>query len=95
MTDTVLPRLRKSWHSLRRRVGAGATKPCRLVIEKVKWLNGARSPVMLMVDDLTNAWHSRHGGGPGTKTELGWGLEGMGQRCFSCKTGSSRLPDVK
>lgn len=62
MNGPLIPRLRKSWHILRRRMGAGSSKPQRLVIEKAKWLNGARSPVMLMIDDLTNAWHSRRGG---------------------------------
>ena len=59
MIDKLLRRLRKSWHLLRRRVGAGAGTSERLTIEKAKWLNDARSPAMLMVDDLTNAWHSR------------------------------------
>ena len=43
-------------------MGAGVTKPQRLVVNKAKWLDDVRSPVMLMVDDLTNAWHSRQGG---------------------------------
>src|SRR5438034_7660647 len=59
---TVKGRLRKRWHVLRRRFGAGTGAPQRLVIEKAEWLNDARSPVMLMVDDLTNAWHNRRGG---------------------------------
>ena len=33
----------------------------RLIIDKAKWFNNADSPVMLMIDDLTNAWHSRNG----------------------------------
>ncbi|MDY6853832.1 MAG: hypothetical protein SWO11_03855 [Thermodesulfobacteriota bacterium] len=35
-------------------------EPKRLIIEKTKWLNNADSPVMLMIDDLTNAWYSRN-----------------------------------
>jgi hypothetical protein len=33
-----------------------------LIVEKAPWLHDAASPVMLMVDDLTNAWHNRSGG---------------------------------
>ena len=57
----IAPRLRKSWHVLRRRFGAGTGTAQRLTVEKVRWLNDARSPVTLMVDDLTNAWHNRDG----------------------------------
>jgi hypothetical protein len=28
----------------------------------MRWRNGAKSPVVLMIDDLTNAWHDRGGG---------------------------------
>jgi len=55
-------RLRKSWRLLRRRFRNIAERPLRLAIEKAHWSNDARCPVMLMVDDLTNAWHSRSGG---------------------------------
>ena len=54
-------RLRKLWHVLRRRRGADSVTPERLVVEKAVWLHDASSPVMLMIDDLTNAWHSRSG----------------------------------
>jgi hypothetical protein len=37
--------------------------PKRLVVRKAAWLNDALSPAVLMVDDLTNAWHSRSNGG--------------------------------
>lgn len=57
-----MQRLRKSWHLLRRRLIPDTERPKRLVVEKTKWLNDARCPVMLMVDDLTNAWHNRLGG---------------------------------
>jgi hypothetical protein len=57
--DRLIPRLRKSWHLLRRRMGANPGQATRLVIEKAKWLHDARSPVMLGIDDLTNAWHNR------------------------------------
>jgi len=36
-------------------------KPKRLIIEKCRWLNNADSPVILMIDDLANAWHSQTG----------------------------------
>jgi peptidoglycan/xylan/chitin deacetylase (PgdA/CDA1 family) len=36
--------------------------PKRLVVTKTAWLHDACSPVMLMIDDLTNAWHNRSGG---------------------------------
>jgi len=58
MSGVLLPRLRKSWSLLRRRLSGAAAGPERLVIAKTKWLNDLSSPVMLMVDDLTNAWHS-------------------------------------
>ncbi|MBS0394341.1 MAG: hypothetical protein JSR54_06905 [Proteobacteria bacterium] len=51
------PRLRKAWHLLRRRVSGRADRPLRLAVAKERWPNGARSPVVLMIDDLTNAWH--------------------------------------
>jgi hypothetical protein len=65
-------RLRRSWHRLRRRLGADIGAPVRLVVDKAPWLHDARSPAMLMVDDLTNAWHSA---GPGDRWEHGgdWG----------------------
>jgi hypothetical protein len=62
MNGSVPTRLRKAWHLLRRRLGAHSEPPRRLIVQKAKWLNAARSPVMLMIDDLTNAWHSRSGG---------------------------------
>lgn len=60
MTAKVMRRLQTAWHILRRRFAAHPVKPNRLVIEKAKWLGDARSPVMLSIDDLTNAWHN-HG----------------------------------
>lgn len=53
--------LRKRWHLLRRRLGLNPTSVQRLVVKKATWLHDALSPVMLMVDDLANAWHNRHG----------------------------------
>lgn len=55
-------RLQTNWHRLRRRLGADPGKPIRLVVEKVRWLDDAHSPVMLSIDDLTNAWHGRASG---------------------------------
>ena len=63
MSGEVKRRLRRSWHQLRRRKGLGVTVPKRLVVRKAAWLDDAHSPVVLMVDDLTNAWHSRAPGG--------------------------------
>ena len=62
MMATVERELRRSWHHLRRRAGMDVAAPKRLVVTKTEWLDDARSPVMLMVDDLTNAWHNRTGG---------------------------------
>lgn len=45
-------------------MGADIGVPKRLVVQKAAWLHDSRSPVMLMVDDLTNAWHNRSGGDP-------------------------------
>lgn len=63
MTGQVKRRLRRSWHQLRTRRGANLGVPKRLVVKKAAWLNDALSPVVLMVDDLTNAWHSHSNGG--------------------------------
>jgi len=56
-------RLESSWHAVRRRFGADPVTAHRLVVEKARWLNDANSPVMLSIDDLTNAWHAKNGGG--------------------------------
>jgi peptidoglycan/xylan/chitin deacetylase (PgdA/CDA1 family) len=57
VSGPLLPRLRRSWYDVRRRIGLNVERPARLAVEKARWLNDASSPVMLMVDDLTNAWH--------------------------------------
>jgi len=54
--------LRGSWRRISGRVRTEAGIPKRLVVEKARWLHDARSPVTLMIDDLTNAWHNRRGG---------------------------------
>ena len=59
MTLTIERRARRSWHQLRRRMGRDIAPRKRLVVEKSTWLHGARSPVMLMIDDLTNARHDQ------------------------------------
>jgi hypothetical protein len=61
MMATVERELRRSWRHLRRRAGLDVGAQQRLVVKKTAWLDDARSPVMLMVDDLTNAWHNRAG----------------------------------
>src|SRR6185295_24850 len=54
-------RAKKQWHAFRSRSAKSVRPPNRLIVEKAKWRNDAFSPVMLMVDDLTNAWHTRSG----------------------------------
>ena len=56
-TNAIERRLRKAWHITRQRLGGHASRPLRLVVEKAPWLGDASSPVMLSIDDLTNAWH--------------------------------------
>lgn len=62
MIATVEREMRRSWHHLRRRVRTDVVAPKRLIVRKTAWLDDARSPVMLMIDDLTNAWHNGKGG---------------------------------
>jgi hypothetical protein len=64
MIVTVEREMRRSWHHLRRRVRTEVAAPKRLIVRKAVWLDDARSPVMLMIDDLTNAWHNGKGGDP-------------------------------
>jgi hypothetical protein len=57
-------------------------------VEKAAWLDDALSPVMLMVDDLTNAWHNRSGGDrwePGG--DWGAGLDSPGSALHSLEDG--------
>jgi peptidoglycan/xylan/chitin deacetylase (PgdA/CDA1 family) len=56
-----LQRLRKFRHVLLRRRRANAPVAQRLSVSKARWLGDADSPVVLMIDDLTNAWHHRSG----------------------------------
>lgn len=55
--------IRKAYHcfliSLRREVN----KSPHLLVTKCKWMNNAYSPVVLMIDDLTNAWYDRNSNG--------------------------------
>ncbi|RJQ53802.1 MAG: hypothetical protein C4526_06205 [Nitrospiraceae bacterium] len=60
---TLHNKLRKKYNHLKRSYLPSSEKPKRLIIDKAKWLNNADSPVMLMIDDFTNAWHSRNSGG--------------------------------
>lgn len=53
----MLNQIKKIYRSLR------SEKPTcnRLAIHKAKWFNNSDSPVMLMIDDFSNAWHSQNG----------------------------------
>lgn len=53
----------KAYHSLRTRKNLKKFRPSKLSVQKCKWRNNADSPVMLMVDDLTNAWFDKNGNG--------------------------------
>jgi len=82
---------RRSWHHLRRRMGRDLTTPNRLIVQKAAWLHGASSPVVLMIDDLTNAWHNRAGGDrwePGG--DWGGGLDGAGSALECLENGLLR-----
>ena len=59
MSNDVRARLRKAWHVVRRRRKANAYVARRLAVSKARWLGDAVCPVVLMIDDLTNAWHNR------------------------------------
>ncbi len=54
-------RLKKKYSNFRQQCLPSNSKPERLIVEKAKWYNNAESPVMLMIDDLANAWHSKNG----------------------------------
>ncbi len=54
-------RLKKKYSYLRKSYIKSVEEPKRLTIRKAKWFNNADSPVMLMIDDLANAWHSKSG----------------------------------
>jgi len=66
-------RARKLWRVLRSRNSARHETPRRIVVTKAKWLRGAVSPVVLMVDDLTNAWHNRQAGAGAWELGGDWG----------------------
>lgn len=88
MTLTIERRARRSWHHLRRRMGKDIAAPTRLIVEKATWLHDARSPVMLMIDDLTNARHDRSGSDgwePGG--DWGAGLDAPGSAVRSLEDG--------
>ncbi len=92
MIAPVKRRLRRSWHQLRRRMGADIAVPNRLVVRKAKWRHNASSPVLLMIDDLTNAWHDHargaqweHGG------DWGGGLDRPGSALRALEEGLLQL----
>ncbi len=57
----LLNKIRKHYFHLRSSLLSSNKKPNRLIIEKAKWYNNADSPVMFMIDDFANAWHSKNG----------------------------------
>jgi peptidoglycan/xylan/chitin deacetylase (PgdA/CDA1 family) len=75
MIGTLEKQLRRRWHHARRRMGAGASKPNRLIVSKAPWLDDARSPVTLMIDDLTNAFHGTGVAGWDNGGDWGGGLD--------------------
>lgn len=48
------------------------TVPDRLLLKKLQWFHGADSPVLFMIDDLTNAWCLEDAGEPG-RPAYDWG----------------------
>lgn len=63
----------KKWLStIKQQVKPQLVTPNFLVISKAKWRNNSQSPVVLMIDDLTNAWYDHNGNG---KMDIGedWG----------------------
>ncbi len=54
-------KIKKKYSYLRKSYIKSEEEPKRLTIKKAKWFNNADSPVMLMIDDLANAWHSKSG----------------------------------
>ncbi len=75
----ILDKIKKRYFHSRNSYMHSGDKPKRLIIEKAKWFNNADSPVMLMIDDLANAWYCTNG----TKTwdhggDWGGGLDRSG-----------------
>jgi hypothetical protein len=95
VSGIVQRRLRRLWREVKKSHDIGA--PRRLVVEKARWLNDARSPVMLMIDDLTNAWHNRSRGDrwqPGG--DWGGGLDSPGSALHCLEEGLLRHhPEAK
>ena len=58
----IIKRLGKLQYILRRRRSKYAPGVQRPVVSKTAWPGDAHSAVVLMIDDLTNAWHNRSGG---------------------------------
>jgi hypothetical protein len=54
-------KFKKKYSTLRKSYSSVREYPKRLIINKAQWMNNADSPVMLMIDDLSNAWHSTNG----------------------------------
>lgn len=65
-------KMKKKYGQIKDRLKPIEIEPCRLVVSKAKWLNNAQSPVLFMIDDLTNAWFDKNGNG---KMDIGedWG----------------------
>lgn len=54
--NSMKKKLNKTYASLLDAMGRHKISPNRLVINKAKWLHNMDSPLVLMIDDLTNAW---------------------------------------
>jgi len=59
--NRIKSKIRKRYSTLRSSLQPPVDRPLRLVVEKARWYGNAASPVVLMIDDLANAWHSREG----------------------------------
>ena len=64
-------KIKKSYYNVKRSYEL-IDRPHRLIVSKAKWYKNADCPVFFMIDDLTNAWHSKKGN---SKWEFGgdWG----------------------
>ena len=95
MNVVLKSRLRKAWYLLRGRLRPRVLRADRLVVGKARWLNDAASPVVLMIDDLTNAWHSPRGGQWTRGGDWGGGLRQAGSVVSELESGLFRdFPEI-